>query len=90
MLPRSLERLTNFAGAEDWNHVAAGALGFDVTELGRRVADACIRDMKTNFRGDIWGNNGPGVITRTLQNICSTKYVSNTFCSVNSSYLYIY
>lgn len=51
-------------------------MGFDVTELGRRMADACIRDMRANFRGDVWGNNGPGVITRTLQKLCSTKYVS--------------
>lgn len=51
-------------------------MGFDVTQLGRRMADACIRDMRANFRGDVWGNNGPGVITRTLQKLCSTKYVS--------------
>ncbi|KOC61541.1 Lactosylceramide 4-alpha-galactosyltransferase [Habropoda laboriosa] len=71
----SLERLTNFAGAEDWNHVAAGVMGFDVTEIGRLMADTCIRDMKANFRGDIWGNNGPGVITRTVQKICSAKHI---------------
>lgn len=73
---RSLEHLTNFAGAEDWDNVAAGVVGFDATALGRRIADACIRDVRANFRGDIWGNNGPGVITRTLQKLCSTKYVS--------------
>ncbi|XP_076248960.1 lactosylceramide 4-alpha-galactosyltransferase-like [Calliopsis andreniformis] len=69
----SLERLKNFAGAEDWDDVAAGVMGFDVSPLGRRVIHACIRDLKKNFRGDIWGNNGPGVITRTLQKVCSTK-----------------
>ncbi|XP_076170548.1 lactosylceramide 4-alpha-galactosyltransferase isoform X2 [Ptiloglossa arizonensis] len=71
----SLESLTNFVGAEDKNNVAAGVMGFDATALGRRVADACIRDLKTNFRGNVWGNNGPGVITRTLKNICSTEYI---------------
>lgn len=70
----SLEKLRNFAGAEDWDDVAAGVLGFDMSSLGRYMADACIRDLKKNFRGDIWGNNGPGVITRTLQKLCSTKY----------------
>ncbi|XP_076764524.1 lactosylceramide 4-alpha-galactosyltransferase-like [Xylocopa sonorina] len=75
VITSSLEHLTNFAGAEDWENVAAGAMGFDATALGRRVADACIRDVKMNFRGDIWGNNGPGVITRILQKICSTKYI---------------
>lgn len=71
----SLERLTNFAGAEDWDDVAAGVMGFDTTRFGRQVADACLRDLKKNFRGDVWGHNGPGVITRTLQKICSVKYV---------------
>ncbi|XP_063977475.1 lactosylceramide 4-alpha-galactosyltransferase-like [Diachasmimorpha longicaudata] len=70
----SLKKLTNFAGAEDWEDVAAGVLGFGTTGLGRRIADACIRDLKKNFRGDVWGNNGPGVITRTLQKLCATKY----------------
>jgi len=72
----SLEDLTNFAGAEDWDDVAAGVMGFDMSKLGRRVADACVRDLKKNFRGDVWGNNGPGVITRTLQKLCATMYVS--------------
>ncbi|XP_076225440.1 lactosylceramide 4-alpha-galactosyltransferase-like isoform X2 [Nomia melanderi] len=71
----SLEHLSNFAGAEDWNHIAAGVMGFDLTPMGRRVADACIRDLKANYRGNIWGNNGPGVITRTLQKICSTEHI---------------
>ncbi|XP_070149584.1 lactosylceramide 4-alpha-galactosyltransferase-like isoform X3 [Polyergus mexicanus] len=72
VITSSLENLTNFAGAEDWDDVAAGVMGFDMSELGRRVADACVRDLKKNFRGDVWGNNGPGVITRTLQKLCGT------------------
>lgn len=71
----SLENLTNFAGAEDWDDIAAGVIGFDRSELGRRVADACVRDLKKNFRGNVWGYNGPGVITRTLQKLCSTVHV---------------
>ncbi|XP_018313109.1 uncharacterized protein [Mycetomoellerius zeteki] len=73
----SLENLTNFAGAEDWDDVAAGVMGFDMSKLGRRVADACVRDLKKNFRGDVWGNNGPGVITRTLQKLCATTYAGD-------------
>ncbi|XP_014299405.2 lactosylceramide 4-alpha-galactosyltransferase [Microplitis demolitor] len=70
----SLEKLTDFTGAESWDDVAAGVIGFGPSHLGRQIADACLRDLKKNFRGDIWGNNGPGVITRTLQKICATKY----------------
>lgn len=74
-----LEKLKDFTGAESWDDVAAGVIGFGASHLGRQVADACLRDLKKNFRGDIWGNNGPGVITRTLQKICATKYVSILF-----------
>lgn len=35
----------------------------------------CIEDLRKNFRGDNWGNNGPGVITRVLQKLCGTKNV---------------
>ncbi|XP_034937294.1 lactosylceramide 4-alpha-galactosyltransferase-like isoform X2 [Chelonus insularis] len=73
----SLEHLSNFAGAEDWEDVAAGVLGFGANQVGRRIADACLRDLKKNFRGDIWGNNGPGVITRILQRICAAKYAQD-------------
>lgn len=31
------------------------------------------RDLKENFNGRNWGNNGPGVITRVLQTICNTQ-----------------
>lgn len=73
----SLEDLTDFAGAEDWDDIAAGVIGFGATRLGRRVADACIRDLMENFRGDVWGNNGPGVITRTLQKLCAVENVKD-------------
>lgn len=33
------------------------------------------RDLKDNYRGDVWERNGPGVITRLLQTICSTNYL---------------
>ncbi|XP_023247774.1 lactosylceramide 4-alpha-galactosyltransferase-like, partial [Copidosoma floridanum] len=70
---KSLEDLSNFAGAEDWMDVAAGVIGFSASGLGRRVANACLRDLLRNFRGNVWGNNGPGVITRTLQKFCAVK-----------------
>lgn len=30
-------------------------------------------EFQHTFDGSDWGNNGPGVITRVLQNICQTK-----------------
>ena len=74
---RSLEDLDNFAGAEDWLDVAAGVIGFAPTGLGRKIANACLLDLMKNFRGNLWGNNGPGVITRTLQRLCGVEHVSS-------------
>lgn len=34
------------------------------------------RDFIENFRGDVFINNGPGVITRVLQKICKTEIPS--------------
>ncbi|XP_058789629.1 lactosylceramide 4-alpha-galactosyltransferase-like [Phymastichus coffea] len=77
VVTRSLEDLSNFAGAEDWMDVAAGVIGLAANGLGRRVADACLRDLMRNFRGNLWGNNGPGVITRTLQKFCAVEHAKD-------------
>ncbi|CAH0667004.1 unnamed protein product, partial [Chilo suppressalis] len=33
-------------------------------------------DLVRNYRGDVWGHNGPGVITRVLKEACSTSEAS--------------
>ncbi|CAD0199574.1 unnamed protein product [Chrysodeixis includens] len=74
---KSLEGLEkNWAARESGKVVAAGALAFSRDELGRKVADAAIRDFKSHYRGDTWSNNGPGVITRVLKTICNTDNVT--------------
>lgn len=35
------------------------------------------RNLRENFDGTNWGNNGPGVITRVLKEICQTSTVNN-------------
>ena len=35
------------------------------------------RDLRENFDGTDWGNNGPGVLTRVLKEICETSVVKN-------------
>lgn len=64
---KSLETLPpNYAGSESDNNVAAGVINFGATGKGRLFAEMCINDLRDNFRGDDWGNNGPGVITRYI------------------------
>ncbi|XP_028173012.1 lactosylceramide 4-alpha-galactosyltransferase-like [Ostrinia furnacalis] len=65
----------NWAARESGIAVAAGAMAFSDDKVGRQVAEAAIRDIKWNYRGDVWGHNGPGVITRVLKNMCSTADV---------------
>lgn len=62
---KSLEKLKpNFAGRESGHAVAAGVLSFSHDGDGHKWARHCLEDLKRNFDGWDWGNNGPGVITR--------------------------
>nr|CAD7411138.1 unnamed protein product [Timema cristinae] len=69
----SLNGLKNFAGAESSVDVAVGVVNFHDSAVGREMANACLEDLREHFRGDTWGNNGPGVITRVLQARCKVK-----------------
>lgn len=65
ILIKSLERLKpNYAGRESDEDVAAGVLSFSHKGDGHRWARQSLEDLKKNFDGWNWGNNGPGVITR--------------------------
>lgn len=66
----------NFAGMETLQSVAAGVLGFDSNSPGHKIATHCLLDLQDNFSGVIWGNNGPGVITRMAQKFCIAENVS--------------
>lgn len=63
----------NYAGAESPRWVAAGVMNFEPDGHGHELAEMCVRDLLINFNGQDWGNNGPGVITRVLKQICATK-----------------
>jgi hypothetical protein len=39
------------------------------------MAEACLDNLRSEFRGDDWGNNGPGVITRVLKKLCKVQQV---------------
>lgn len=73
---RSLEGMTNFVSIESTTAIASLALNFDTDVSGKTVANIAVHDFAENYRGDDWGYNGPGVITRALQRICNTDIVS--------------
>lgn len=65
VVTKSLENLPpNYAGSESEKNVAAGVLNFSPSGIGHYHAKSCLNDLKHHFKGNDWGNNGPGVITR--------------------------
>lgn len=68
--------MTNFASIESSLAVASLVLNFDTDVCGKTVANIAVHDFAENYRGDDWGYNGPGVITRALQKMCNTDTVS--------------
>jgi lactosylceramide 4-alpha-galactosyltransferase len=74
---RSLDKLgTNYVGLESENLVANSVMSFASSGIGHEVAERCLQEIRTNFRGDIWIHNGPGLITRVLLNMFNTIQVS--------------
>ncbi|XP_057653316.1 lactosylceramide 4-alpha-galactosyltransferase [Diorhabda carinulata] len=87
---KSLEDVPpNYAGIESNKNVAAGVLSFDATGEGHKLAERCVNDLKDNFNGRDWGNNGPGVITRLLKSVCNVelaKDMINKYCGGFTAY----
>ncbi|KAK9883259.1 hypothetical protein WA026_001445 [Henosepilachna vigintioctopunctata] len=79
---KSLENLPpNFSGCESKENVAAGIIGFqpEKTDNGHKLVEECIMDLKHNFSGTQWGNNGPGVVTRLVKKHCKVKQIKEAF-----------
>jgi lactosylceramide 4-alpha-galactosyltransferase len=75
---RSLDALgTNYVGLESSEIVGSSVLNFDWDGMGYAVADRCVKELRANFRGDIWGHNGPELITRVIQHMCKCSRVSH-------------
>jgi lactosylceramide 4-alpha-galactosyltransferase len=66
----------NYVGLESADTVASCVLSFDFVDIGHAVADRCLDQIRTNFRGNIWAYNGPELITRVLLRMCHTLHVS--------------
>ena len=78
MSNRSLDALgTNYVGLESPGAVGSSVLSFAWDGVGHTVAGRCVEELRTNFRGDIWAHNGPGLITRVLLKMCNCSRVSH-------------
>lgn len=74
---KSLSTLSNYAGAESPRNIGAGVINLDSSNTGRSIAHLFLRELLTGFSGTSWGANGPGVITRALQQLCHVKKVQD-------------
>jgi len=73
---KNLEKLPpNFTGAESNRSLACGVMKMSSTGLGHKLASQCLRDLQANYDANIWGSNGPGVITRVAKKQCSTDSI---------------
>ena len=61
----------NFASAHSNDVIAVGVINME-GDSGHKIAEKCARDLKSNFNGNEWGNNGPSVLTRVLNKICES------------------
>uniref|UniRef100_A0A1A9ZP82 Alpha 1,4-glycosyltransferase domain-containing protein n=1 Tax=Glossina pallidipes TaxID=7398 RepID=A0A1A9ZP82_GLOPL len=77
---RSIEDMPpNFVGAESTRNLAAGVMNFAPDGFGHEIAESCLSDFERNFKGNNWGNNGPGVITRVMRKVCDTETIALMF-----------
>ena len=78
MSNRSLDVLgTNYVSLESSGTVGSSVLSFSWDGMGHAVADSCVEELRTNFRGDIWTHNGPELVTRVLLKTCNFSSVSH-------------
>ncbi|KAF7253852.1 Alpha-1,4-N-acetylglucosaminyltransferase [Varanus komodoensis] len=60
--------VTNFLAAQSSQFSSNGILGF---QPHHRFLWDCMKDFVQNYNGNIWGNQGPYLITRMLKKICN-------------------
>ncbi|XP_053607714.1 lactosylceramide 4-alpha-galactosyltransferase-like [Plodia interpunctella] len=73
MVIRPLEFLgRNWAAIEDAIQVGSSAIAFATDTVGRYVAEQAIINFVDEFNLTDYVNNGPGVITRVLNELCET------------------
>ncbi|KAH8250125.1 hypothetical protein KR026_005638, partial [Drosophila bipectinata] len=77
---RNLEHLpSNCVGAEDLGSINSAIIKIAATTTGHNIAKQFVYDLRENFNGSIWINNGPGVVTRVTKKLCQTDQIPQMF-----------
>jgi lactosylceramide 4-alpha-galactosyltransferase len=66
----------NYVGLESNATAGSSVLSLARTGVGHEVAASCVEELRTNFRGNVWAHNGPGLLTRVLLKMCNCSRVS--------------
>ena len=61
---------------ESQRFVTNAALNFDMEYAGRRAIDLILKDVQSNFNGQVWAGIGPLAVTRVFRIMCGTEHVS--------------
>ncbi|XP_053607712.1 alpha-1,4-N-acetylglucosaminyltransferase-like isoform X2 [Plodia interpunctella] len=78
----------NWAAMEDNYFVNSAAMAFAKDYVGRHVAKKAVRNFVEAFNVSDFSNNGPGVITRVLIELCGS-YLTQRNCQGNCPYWHI-
>lgn len=74
---QKLDRLPpNCVGAEDSGSLNSAVIKIAATSTGHMIAKEFLYDLRDNFNGSLWANNGPGVVTRVSQKLCKTHEIA--------------
>jgi lactosylceramide 4-alpha-galactosyltransferase len=65
-------------GKENSKLLSACVLSFASEGIGHRVAEMCVNEILTDFRGDSWNHNGPDLVTKVFKEVCGVDEVSTT------------
>ncbi|KAL7041977.1 hypothetical protein ACKWTF_000975 [Chironomus riparius] len=78
--PSAHINLTNFACAESYKWINGAVLKL-TGNSGRKMAENLMLEVKKNFDGEIWGRNGPELLSRTIKELCDvSNFYSTTKC----------
>lgn len=64
---------SNFVCNDVANTVNGAVMNFENNKTSRVIVEEFMKDLSTNFDGNIWGSNGPLLITRVLKRMCHTN-----------------
>ncbi|XP_076266969.1 lactosylceramide 4-alpha-galactosyltransferase-like [Rhynchophorus ferrugineus] len=67
----------NFAGAQEDEYLASGVMGFSKYGVGHKHVESCLKDLAENYNGDVWGSNGPLIVTKLAKRLCKDSHIKS-------------